>query len=130
MQGSQQLGQFLQDHPTSANVGREGMRQFALLQAERDRRVAERLDAVEASFDAQLRQQQRLASWLSVLSPTMVAQNVLLDVAGTSTFRFEHFRAEVAAFQQQWKAYFEPRVLDAATLTQAEYAGAPALHVC
>ncbi len=92
------------------------MRQFALLQAERDRQVAERLQAVEASFDAQLRKQQRLASWLSVLSPTMVAQNVLLDVAGTSTFRFDHFRAEVTAFQQQWKAYFEPRVLDAATL--------------
>lgn len=125
VQGSQQLGQFLQDHPTSANVGRDGMRQFAMLQAERDRRVAERLEAVEASFDAQLRKQQRLASWLSVLSPTMVAQNVLLDVAGTSTFRFDHFRSEVTAFQQQWKAYFEPRVLDAATLTQAEYEGAP-----
>jgi ABC-2 type transport system permease protein len=125
VQGSQRLGQFLQDHPTTSNVGREGLRQFALLQAERDRRVAERLQAVESSFDAQLRKQRRLASWLSVLSPTMVAQNVLLDVAGTSTFRFEHFRAEVTAFQQRWKAYFEPRVLDAATLTQAEYADAP-----
>jgi ABC-2 type transport system permease protein len=125
VRGSQPLGQFLQDHPTSGNVGREGMRQFAILQAERDRRVAERLEAVDASFDAQLRKQQRLASWLSVLSPTMVAQNVLLDVAGTSTFRFAHFRAEVAQFQQRWKAYFEPRVLDAATLTQAEYAAAP-----
>ncbi len=125
VRGSQQLGQFLQDHPTTSNVGREGMRQFALLQAERDRQVAERLQAVESSFDAQLRKQRQLASWLSVLSPTMVAQNVLLDVAGTSTFRFEHFRAEVTAFQQRWKAYFEPRVLDAATLTQAEYAGAP-----
>jgi len=125
LQGSQQLGQFLQDHPTTANVGREGMRQFAMLQAERDRRVAERLEAVDATFDAQLRKQQRLASWLSVLSPTMVAQNVLLDVAGTSAFRFNHFRAEVAGFQREWKAYFEPRVLDAATLTDTEYAEAP-----
>jgi ABC-2 type transport system permease protein len=125
VQGSRQLGQFLQDHPTSGNVGRDGMRQFALLQADRDRRVAERLQAVDASFDAQLRKQRRLASWLSVVSPTMIAQGVLLDVAGTSTNRFEHFRAETAAFQQQWRAYFEPRVLDAATLTPAEYAAAP-----
>jgi hypothetical protein len=80
---------------------------------------------VESKFDAQLRNQQRLASWLSVLSPTMVAQNALLDVAGTSTFRFDHFRAQAAAFQQHWKAYFEPRVLDAATLTAEEYAAAP-----
>ena len=117
VQGSRQLGQFLQDHPTSANVGRDGMRQFAMLQAARDKQIADRLQAVEATFDAQLQRQQRLASWLSVLSPTMVAQGVLLEAAGTSASRFDHFRAEARAFQQQWKAYFEPRVLDAATLT-------------
>lgn len=125
VQGSRQLGQFLQDHPTSGNVGREGMRQFAALQAERDRRVAERLQVVEATFNAQLEKQRRLASWLSVLSPTMIAQGVLLDVAGTSTERFDHFRSEASSFQERWRAYFEPRVLDAATLTPAEYAAAP-----
>lgn len=128
VQGSQQLGQFLQDHPTTANVGREGMKQFALLQAARDQKVADRLEAVDATFDAQLRRQQRLASWLSVLSPTMIAQGVLLDAAGTSTHRFDHFHAQVAAFQRQWRAYFEPRVLDAATLTAEEYAAAPAFE--
>ncbi len=126
VQGSRQLGQFLQDHPTSANVGRDGMRQFALLQAGRDRRVAERLASLEASFDTQLRRQQRLASWLSLLSPTMIAQNVLLEIAGTSTSRFDHFRSSVSSFQRQWREYFEPRVLDAATLTPQEYAAAPA----
>ena len=123
VQGSRQLGQFLQDHPTSANVGRDGMRQFAMLQAARDQQIADRLQAVEATFDAQLQRQQRLASWLSVLSPTMVAQGVLLEAAGTSASRFDHFRAEARAFQQQWKAYFEPRVLDAATLTAAAAPG-------
>ena len=94
VQGSRQLGQFLQDHPTSANVGQDGMRQFAMLQAARDQQIADRLQAVEATFDAQLQRQQRLASWLSVLSPTMVAQGVLLEAAGTSASRFDHFRAE------------------------------------
>jgi ABC-2 type transport system permease protein len=125
VQGSRELGQFLQDHPTSANVGRDGMRQFALLQAARDRQVAERLAAVEAAFDGQLRRQQQLAGWLSALSPTMVAQGVLLDAAGTGTHAFDRFRAEAGAFQRKWRAYFEPRVLDAATLTAAEYASAP-----
>ena len=125
VQGSRQLGQFLQDHPTSGNVGREGMRQFALLQSQRDKQVAARLEAVEGTFNAQLEKQRRLASWLSVLSPTMVAQGVFLDIAGTSTIRFDRFRAEASSFQRQWRAYFEPRVLDAATLTPAEYAGAP-----
>lgn len=125
VQGSRELGQFLQDHPTSGNVGREGMRQFAMLQAQRDQRVADRLQSVETAFQEQLVRQQRLAAWLSVLSPTMIAQTVLLDVAGTSTQRFEHFRAEASRFQREWRAYFEPRVLDAATLTPQEYAAAP-----
>ena len=125
LQGSRQLGQFLQDHPTSANVGREGMRQFALLQAARDRQIADRLQTVESAFNAQRQRQQRLASWLSVLSPTMIAQQVLLESAGTSTTRFDHFAATAAAFQRRWQAYFEPRVLDAATLTAGEIAGAP-----
>jgi len=128
VQGSQQLGQFLQDHPTSANVGRDGMRQFAMLQASRDQRVADRLQAVEASFDAQLRRQRQLASWLSLLSPTMVAQVALLDIAGASTYRFDHFREAVSVFQRDWRRFFEPRVLDAATLTPAEYAAAPTWH--
>ena len=124
-QGSRQLGQFLQDHPTTANVGRDGMRQFAMLQAARDRQVADRLARVDAEFDAQLARQRRLAGWLSVLSPAMVMQEVLLEVAGTSTNRFEHFRAAAAAFQREWQRYFEPLVLDAATLTGAELAAAP-----
>lgn len=125
VQGSRELGQFLQDHPTSANVGRDGMRQFAALQAARDRQVADRLQAVEAAFDAQLQRQRRLASWLSALSPTMVAQQVLLESAGTSASRFEYFEQSAAAFQAQWKTYFEPRVLDAATLTMDDIAAAP-----
>lgn len=126
VEGSRQLGQFLQDHPTSANIGRDGMRQFAMLQAERDRQVAERLDAVDAAFDQQLARQQRLASWLSVLSPTMVVQTVLLEIAGTGTTRFETFAAAAAAFQAEWQAYFEPRVLDADTLTIEDIRAAPA----
>ena len=128
VQGSRQLGQFLQDHPTSANVGQEGLRQFAMLQAARDQQIADRLQAVEAAFDVQLQRQQRLASWLSLLSPTMVAQGVLLDAAGTSASRFDHFRAEARRFQQRWKSYFEPRVLDAATLSPEELSAAPMFH--
>src|SRR5688572_8256733 len=125
VQGSRQLGQFLQDHPTSANVGREGMRQFALLQAARDKQIADRLRAVESAFDVQLGRQQRLVSWLGVLSPTMIAQQVLLECAGTSATRFHHFDRTAASFQRQWQAYFQPLVLDAATLTGAEIANAP-----
>jgi len=125
LQGSRQLGQFLQDHPTSANVGRDGLRQFALLQAARDSQIADRLEWVEAAFDAQVQRQRRLAGWLSLVSPTMVAQEVLLEASGTSATRFEHFRSAAGEFQREWQNYFEPRILDAATLSANEIADAP-----
>lgn len=125
VQGSRQLGQFLQDHPTSANVGRDGMRQFAQLQAARDRQVADRMQEVEAAFEQQLQRQRRLAMWLSVLSPTTITQTVLLETAGTGNTRFDTFKAAAKQFQLEWKSYFEPRVLDAATLTDDEIQAAP-----
>ena len=48
-----------------------------------------------------------------------------MESAGTSASRFESFEQSAAAFQGQWKTYFEPRVLDAATLTMDDIAAAP-----
>ena len=100
----------------AANVGREGMRQFARC---RPSAIGASPSGCRRSRPRSMRSSRNSAgwpSWLSVLSPTMVAQGVLLDVAGTSTERFDHFRAEASSFQERWQAYFEPRVLDAATL--------------
>ena len=47
------------------------------------------------------------------------------DPAIDSSSPCSSFRSAASSFQQQWRAYFEPRVLDAATLTPAEYAAAP-----
>ncbi len=128
VQGSRQLGQFLEDHPTTANVGREGMKQFALLQAARDREVASRLQAVNDTFEQQLNRQRAAASWLGLLSPTMVAQLALLDIAGTGSARYEHFRREAAAFQARWQAFFEPRVLEVSQMTAADYDRMPRFY--
>ena len=95
VQGSRQLGQFLQDHPTSAQRRPRG--DAPVRDAAGRARPAESPIACKRwrrPSTTQLQRQQRLASWLSVLSPTMVAQGVLLEAAGTSASRFDHFRAE------------------------------------
>ena len=131
VQGSQQLGQFLQDHPTTANVGREGMRQFALLQAERDRKVADRLQAVEAVV-------RRAAA--QAAAPGLVAQRAVADdggaecVAGCGGHEHVSLRSLPRGGRRRFssdgrrtssRACSMPR-----RLTPAEYAAAPALHVC
>jgi hypothetical protein len=125
VKGSALLGAFLQDHPTAARVGREGLRQFALLQAARDAEVVRRLAPLTDAFERQLERQRRLTRWFSWLSPTMVAHLAMIDVAGTGPDRHRHLRAEVERFRGQWRAYFEPRVLAVESLTPADYAGLP-----
>jgi ABC-2 type transport system permease protein len=127
VQGSQQLGQFLQDHPTSSTVGAEGLRQFARIQVDRDREIARRLGQVAEAFDRQRERQRRLADWLGLLSPTMLAQGLLMDAAGTSTEHHDHYRAQVAAYQREWQAFFEPRVLAVTPLAAGDYDALPRL---
>jgi ABC-2 type transport system permease protein len=126
VQGSALLGAFLQDHPTSARVGREGLRQFALLEAARDAEVLRRLAPVTEALERQQERQRRLTNRLSWLSPTMVAQLAMVDVAGTGPERHRHLRGEVERFRDRWRAHFEPRILAVAALTPDDYRSLPA----
>jgi ABC-2 type transport system permease protein len=66
-------------------------------------------------------QQERLARWLSLLSPAMLAQSILLDTVGTSDRGLAHFRHAVSTFHAEWRAFFLPRVFEMRPLGPEEY---------
>ena len=54
------------------------------------------------------------SSWFAryrFLSPALLAQEVLIDAAGTGDARFAHFQSQVRAFAEQWRQFFVPRIL-------------------
>jgi ABC-2 type transport system permease protein len=55
------------------------------------------------------------------LSPAIVTQAALNDLAGTGGARYRHFLAQVEAFHQQWQAYFNPRIVQKAHLRADDY---------
>ncbi len=52
----------------------------------------------------------RLASGLNLLSPALLAQGALGDVAGNGDARHRAFARQVDAFRAEWRAFFLPRV--------------------
>jgi len=123
--GSRVLGHFLEDHPTAAGAGRDGLRQYALLQAARDEEVARRLSPVIERFAAAAARQRQVTRLLQPLSPALVASQALQQAAGTSEGRARDFASQVRTFRDEWRAFLQPRILSGDPLTPSDASALP-----
>lgn len=55
------------------------------------------------------------------LSPAIVTQSALNDIAGTGIARYRHFLGLVDQFHQVWRDYFTPRIVQRVQLGAADY---------
>lgn len=76
-------------------------------------------------WESARQRQERMARWLSVLSPAMLAHSMLLDAVGTGDRGLRNFRRVVDTFHDQWRAFFLPRIFDMQIVGPAEYAALP-----
>ena len=107
------LDDFLRDHPEIA-VSREAdestaygwwQRYFASKEI-----VEKQMAPLLKKFDQKLVQQQQLARKLRFLSPSVMMQDVLSELAKTSTDHYRAYRQSVQGFTKQWKGFFIPMV--------------------
>jgi ABC-2 type transport system permease protein len=83
---------------------------------------------VLARYDEQLLAQQAQVDRLKYLSPSIVAQEALNDIAGTGLARYKHFLGLVDRFHQEWRDYFVPKVFARRSLTASDYEAFPAFQ--
>jgi ABC-2 type transport system permease protein len=57
---------------------------------------------------------------LRFLSPAILAQDALNDVAGTGTARHREFVRQVEAYHAAWREYFVPKILQKIRLASYE----------
>lgn len=121
-EGSNLLARFYEDHPTLApeEIDLNPTDFWITLQAAQDS-VDEAIAPILARYDAQLAQQQKLVDRLGLLSPTIVAQEALNDLAGAGMARRWLFLEQVAEFHNRWRAFFIPRIMRRETLSQSDY---------
>ena len=108
---SELLARYLEDHPEMAGgVVAEESGRAALAWAATDA-VNTRLEEVTAVHDARRAEQLALVRRYRFLSPALLAQEVLIDAAGTGDARFARFQSQVRAFAEQWRQFFVPAIL-------------------
>jgi ABC-2 type transport system permease protein len=113
--GSRLLAKYYEDHPELATDETEkAMTDFALIRVAVNDEVERRVRPVVERYDRQLAAQQGSVDWLRYLSPAIVAQDTLNDLAGTGTARHRHFLALVDAYHREWRAYFVPLIFQKA----------------
>jgi ABC-2 type transport system permease protein len=88
---------------------------------EQDRRTL----PLERRFEQQLAEQQNLVRRIRFLSPAIVTQEALNDIAGTSLLRYQRFREQAAAFREEWARFFHPLIFGGMQLRPADYGRMP-----
>ena len=124
-QGDTAVSQFLADHPEMAQLGALSSRNAWGRTIALQERTEDAMRPTYAAFDAALDAQRVAADRLRVLSPAILVQDALHDIAGRSATRYRHYAAQVDTYHQQWQQYFFRRVFAEATMTPADFEALP-----
>lgn len=117
------VASFLLDHPGYVD-GAETADPYVVATALQD--AAERTMApAYIAFDEALDAQRHAADRFRLLSPALVVQAALLDLAGSGESRFRSFERQFDAYHAEWRQYFNDRMLARQRLTAAEVASVP-----
>jgi ABC-2 type transport system permease protein len=108
--GSELLSRYMEDHPELAPGGTAAAPDFASLSYAVQLEVDKKVQPVLDQFDAQVNAQQAFVDRFRFLSPAILAQSAINDLAGTSLGRYKHFTQQVDSFFDTWQKFFLPGV--------------------
>lgn len=118
------MSKYLVDHPELAGAGVD-MSDFWTRSLTVQDTVEKTLAPRYAEFEQQLAQQQALITGARVLTPALLVQTALEDLAGTGLPRWQAFRAQTLAFHATWQEFFIGRQLRQEKLTAVDVASVP-----
>lgn len=118
---SRVLDEFYQDHPELAPEADISEKKLTLAYVTIQQELKRRLAEVENKFDAQLARQQETVNTSRFLSPSIVMQEALNDIAGSGVARHRNFRRQTTDFANAWDANFLPLIYRNVKLTAEDY---------
>jgi ABC-2 type transport system permease protein len=122
--GSKLLARYYEDHPElAAGDAQEAMNDFNLVRVAANAEVERRVRPVLGRFARQLSEQQRIIGLARFLSPAILVQDAVNDVAGTGGARHREFVRPVETYHEAWRGYFVRLVFQKAQLD--DYSGVP-----
>jgi ABC-2 type transport system permease protein len=119
------LDNFLRDHPEYAINDSTQSRNFYHRYMASQKIVKEELEPIVGEYEDQLQKQQEWSRKLQWLSPAIVVQESLNQLAGTSTADYENYRGQVIEFAETWRTHLITFLYNNATFSQQDYASLP-----
>lgn len=119
------MARYLEDHPELAGADGKAQNEFGVRAVATQQELDRRMEPVQEHFNEQIERQQALVDGYRFLSPAIVAQSALYDLAGTSAFRYRHFVGQVTEYHQAWQRHFQPLTLRNARFTPGGVDGLP-----
>jgi ABC-2 type transport system permease protein len=86
-----------------------------------DEEIERNVRPVVDKYEIQLQRQQSVVNCFRFLSPVIIAQDALNDIAGADSARHRHFVSLVQDFHTRWRKFFLPLIVQKAKLTAADY---------
>ena len=121
--GSSALARYYEDHPELATGDpAQAMNDFNIVRVAVNDDVERRVRPVVDRYEAQIAAQQRALDRLRFLSPAILMQGALNDVAGTGTDRHRHFLGQVDEFHAAWRAHFVSMIFSKAVVQSVDEA--------
>ncbi len=119
--GSQALARFYEDHPDLATGDpAQAMNDFNVVRVAVNDEVERRVRPVVGRYETQIASQQKLIDSLRFLSPALLMQGALNDIAGSGTERHRAFLAQVDQYHREWRDYFVPKIFAKAQIADVE----------
>lgn len=124
---SELLDGYLRDHPELAgrDSTQENQYSFWLKYFASVNVIQAAVKPVVSAYDEALEEQQAWVNQWRFLSPAVLLQNSLNELAGTSTVHYQDFRKQVIMFSESWRSYFIPRMFKNENMKPEDIANLP-----
>jgi len=115
------LARFQDEHAPQNDLQRGSYRERTLRRLAVQQAATARAEQVMAAHDAQLQRQHALAQRLAYLSPALLMNDTLAEIAGTGRSRYGEFFAQMDRFHREWRDFFISRAEAERPLTLDDY---------
>ncbi len=124
------LDDFLRNHPELITREAEESTAYGWWQryfASKDV-LSDRMDPLLATYEGNLTKQQASVNRFSFLSPAILAQNCLNDLARTSPAYYQAYKEQVLSFSEEWREFFLPLVFQDRAFEKNMISELPSFH--
>jgi ABC-2 type transport system permease protein len=120
-EGSKLLAGYYEDHPELATGdAAQAMNDFNVIRVAVNDEVERRVRPVIERYEAQVARQQQLVDGLRFVSPAVLMQSALYDIAGTGHARHQAFLRQVDEYHAAWRRFFTPLIFQKASFLAYE----------